>query len=480
MDFDFRQYSAFTYTAYLVSLYLVALACSVFALWRSRTPQGTTAWIIALLAMPWFAIPMFVLIGRNKFYGYVQKRQVKDRKAEQELNEAKRVFEQSSAEVEAPYQPLNKIAQDGQMPKYASGNELTLLVNGEATYDSLLGSIHSAKKYILFQFYIFQPDQTGQKFIDALKEKAKQGVRIYFLTDSVGTSLPRRIRKELDVPGIKVAVFKGMKRWNSRMQVNFRNHRKIVVIDGETAFTGGLNIGDEYLGLNPHIGPWRDTHIKIQGPTALAAQLSFVKDWHWATDLVIDVDWKLIRHEQNANCLLLATGPSDNNEACLLSHIHLLSLAKKRIWILNPYFIPPESFLHQLKLAVLRGVDVKIVVPKKNDNRLVKWASEVSQEAMVAAGAEVYCYAEGFMHQKVTLIDDETFHIGTVNVDSRSFFINFEATVIGHDKALIKQIDQMIQKDLATSRRLPLTHYTKRSFWIRARSRAANLLSPML
>jgi cardiolipin synthase len=480
MDFDFKQYSIYTYTAYLVIVYVIAIACSVFALWRSRTPQGTAAWIVSLLTIPVFAIPLFMLIGRNKFYGYVRKRQNKDRKADKELNEAKKVLESIKTEVEADFQPLNKIAQSCQIPMYSSGNEFEILINGEATYKSLFDAIKNAKKYILFQFYIFRDDQAGKKFAEALKQKAKEGVKVYFLYDNVGTSLPRSFIKELKAAGIKVAIFRGMKRWHSRMQVNFRNHRKIVVADGEIMFTGGLNIGNDYLGLYPNVGPWRDTHIKVKGPAALTAQLSFVKDWHWATDEIIDVDWKLVQYPQNANCLMLATSPSDPIDACLLAHLHTISTAKKRIHILNPYFIPPESYMNQLRLAILRGVEVKIVIPKKNDSRLVQWASEVAQEAMIAAGAEVYCYTEGFLHQKVTLIDDTVFQIGSINADSRSFFINFEATVIGHDKATIKQVDEMIQKDLSQSRKLSLAHFTERSFWVRARSRAANLVSPML
>lgn len=476
-----------TYTLLGASLYVMGFCCAIFALWRSRTPQGAAAWVVALIAMPVITVPFFLFLGRNKFYGYVRNRRHLDAEAQRELAEVRKI-QDAVTEPHPGFQALHRIANLTKQPGYTDGNVLKLLIDGEQTFDAIYKAIEDAKQTVLFQFYIFRDDKLGGKFAELLRRKAREGVKVYFLYDGVGTKLSTRFLKTLEAAGVEYAEFRGMKRWTSRIQVNFRNHRKIVVVDGRVAFTGGFNVGDDYLGEYPEIGPWRDTHIRVEGPAALSAQLSFAKDWYWANETLPDLNWEPQYASQesksddhaNSKVLFLATGPADDNEPCLLAHLDLIRNAKKRIWIANPYFVPPETILHALELAVLRGVEVKVLVPSYTDNKLIWWASEVSQEAALANHIDLRAYLPGFLHEKVVLIDDTAVAVGSVNLDSRSFFINFEATVIAHDPSLIKDVEKMLEYDFGRTRKLRYEEFRARGLLRQIRSRAINLLSPML
>jgi cardiolipin synthase len=468
-----------TITGLTIAVYMTGAVCAISALWRSRTPQGAAAWVVALLTIPILTVPFFLLLGRNKFYGYVRKRSTLDSIAQKELAEAQQV----EAFVEKPadqFCELHALAPLCRQPGYTRGNQLDLLVDGEPTFDALMKEIKAATKYILFQFYIIRDDKIGNRFAELLREKARQGVKVYFLYDSLGTNLGSSFIKKLEACGIQTAAFRGMRRWTSRAQVNFRNHRKIVVIDGHVAFTGGLNVGDDYLGQYPELGPWRDTHVRVAGPAALNAQLAFAKDWFWAQEKVPDLDWQPRVVENGSAALFLATGPADDGEPSLLAHIALINTARQRVWIANPYFIPPEPLMRALQLAVLRGVDVRILLPSYSDNKMIVYASAVYQEQALEQKIRLIEYLPGFLHQKVMLIDDAAALIGSVNFDSRSFFINFEAMVVGHHPQLIQDVEKMLMMDFSRGRELRLQDYRNRPLWKKIRSRIFSLLSPML
>lgn len=468
-----------TYTLIAVLTYLTGILCAVFALWRSRTPQGAAAWAVALVTIPFFTVPFFLILGRNKFYGYVKSRKHLDEEAQRELDEVRQIAA-AVVEPEPGFQALQELSRLTKQPGYTDGNSLELLIDGEATFDAIYRAIEGARHSVLFQFYIYRDDKLGNRFAELLRRKAREGVRVYFLYDGVGTKLKPSFLKKFEAAGVHYAEFRGMKYWTSRVQVNFRNHRKIVVVDGRIAFTGGFNVGDDYLGEYPDIGPWRDTHVRIEGPAALSAQLCFVKDWFWAEEKLPDLDWAPQRSEKNCRALLLATGPADDNEPCLLAHLDLIRNAQKRLWIANPYFVPPESLIHALELAVLRGVDVRILVPSYTDNKWISWASETSQERALAAKLDLRSYQPGFLHEKVVLVDDRAVAIGSVNLDSRSFFINFEATLIAHDPDLVRATERMLEHDFARAKVLKYEDFAARGLLRQIRSRAVNLLSPML
>lgn len=466
------------YSILLSALYIFTFVCAGLALWRSRTPQGAIAWIVALISLPFVSLPLFLLFGRNRFFGYVRERKQLDTESQEDLSQVDALLKLQKKEGVA-YSSLNAIAKKISQLGFTGNNEVELLVDGEQTYASMLQSMREAQKYILIQFYIFRLDQIGREFIEVLAQKAEEGVRVYFLYDAVGTSISSKAIKALKKTKISIASFRSTKAWISGLQINFRNHRKNLVIDGQVAFVGGLNIGDEYLGKG-NMGAWRDTHSKLKGPAALAAQTSFIKDWYWVKEEILDLNWMPYATEAAADALVLHTGPADEIDGCLLSHIALINKAQHRVWLSNPYFVPPEGLLNALISARLRGVEVKILLPSYGDNRWVTAASHIHQEKALRAGLEVHQYQPGFLHQKVLLIDEQIGGVGSVNLDQRSMFINFEIAAYSSDPKFVQDLEYMLRQDLKNSKPLSLDYFTNRPFYARFISRIAGLFDTIL
>ncbi len=250
---------------------------------------------------------------------------------------------------------------------YLTGNEVELLVDGHETFDNIFAGIEAAKEYILVQFFIVKDDEIGRDLHKRLVAKAKEGVRVYFLYDEVGSnSLTKTYINELREAGAQILDFHTRKGPGNRFQINFRNHRKIVVVDGHTAWVGGHNVGDEYMGQDPEFGNWRDTHVRVTGPAALAVQLTFLEDWYWATGKTPEFGWAPHLPEgEGKDVLIFPTGPADRLESATLMFLSGINLASERIWIASPYFVPDESLMNALHLAALRGVDVRIIIPDK-------------------------------------------------------------------------------------------------------------------
>jgi cardiolipin synthase len=269
--------------------------------------------------------------------------------------------------------------------------------------------------------------------------------------------------------------------WGRRFQINFRNHRKVVVVDGRAAFVGGHNVGDEYVGLHPQLSPWRDTHVEIRGPAVLATQLAFVEDWYWATHAVPDLIWapqSVCASDQRV--LILPTGPADRLDTCALFFVQAINLSRERVWITSPYFVPDESVISALQLAALRGVDVRIMLPSRPDHKLVHLASLSYVDESVRNGVKLYRYQKGFLHQKALLVDDELAAVGTANLDNRSFRLNFEFTVLVADRNFAAEVADMLEEDFRNCRPIAEDEYASRALPVRIAARIARLLAPVL
>lgn len=465
-------------TIIVLGFYVLGLLCAALALLRSRTPQGATAWIIALVTIPFITVPLFIMFGRNKFYGYSHLRKLLDKKISKKLN---RMQNEIISDEIAPSQihPLMNSLATLCRPGFTSANKIDLLIDAGQTYSAMFEDIEKAQKYIIFQFYIFRVDSIGKKFAEVLKKKARQGVKVNFLYDEIGSEIPDHFIEDLCDAGVTVCHFNSMK-GRGRYQINFRNHRKILIVDGVTAFVGGLNIGDDYLGLWPKLGRWRDTHVRLEGPSVLAAQMTHAKDWYWCNQEDLDADWQIHPTDGEANVLILPSGPADDRQICLLAYIAMVNSAQKRLWIANPYLVPPESLLDAILLASLRGVDVRFILPSYGDTWLVMAACEVYIARLLKHGVKVYRYQNAFMHQKVMLVDDLFAVVGSANLDFRSMFINFEISVVAQDAKFIQNVEAMLLKDFRQCRDVSLNEYRKLSLWKKITSRAANLLAPVL
>ncbi|MCP5208099.1 MAG: cardiolipin synthase [Hahellaceae bacterium] len=464
----------------LASLYTLAGLCIVQVLLTYRTAQGAIAWIIALLAMPYVALPAYVIFGRSKFQGYVNARRIGD----QELanisaaldNHAKPVICRPPGHSEELLVLTNLL----RLPLTHS-NRCELLIDGERSFEAMLLAIEKARKYILIEFYIVRHDELGNRFKDALIKKANEGLAVYFIYDEVGSSgLSRSFIKELAVAGINITSFGSTRAYLKRVQINFRNHRKIVVTDGDNAFIGGMNIGDEYLRKTNAAAPWRDTHLHILGPAVLGVQLAFVEDWYWAKGHVPALNWQPEPQEDNQKVLIIPTSAADEHDNCELFFLNSINNARDRIWIATPYFVPDMQIMSALQLASARGVDVRILIPQRPDLTLVYYAAYSYMVQADRYGIGIYRYQTGFMHQKVMLVDNRYASIGTANLDNRSMRLNFEITALVADKAFVGQVSSMLTDDFSASIRMSLNDYQNRSLRFRLLCRAARLLGPVL
>lgn len=462
----------------VLAVYIIGIGSAALAILRSRTPQGATAWVMSLISFPFFSVPLFMIFGRSKFEGYNNKRRVLDDKVRNKFDALNTMSSDVLPAVDE-MELLSATIPNKNQPGFTIKNSIELLVNGDETFNQIIEELENASNYIVFQFFIFRIDKIGNQLLEILMRKARSGVRVSFLNDDIGSTLPKKIRKKMEEAGIKVGTF-NKRNGRGRLQVNFRNHRKVVIVDGKVAFVGGHNVGDEYLGRDPVFGFWRDTHVKLKGPSVIAAQLATAKDWFCVHEKDLDVDWKIHPAEENAHVMVLHSGPADDRHSCLLSHIALINSSQKRVWIANPYIVPPESLLDALLLASLRGVDVRIILPSYSDAKTVLLASKVYQEICLRHGIKLYKYTKGFLHQKVMLIDDQFATIGSANFDCRSMFINFEITAITSDKKVISDMDSMLTRDFKDSILMPKDSFEHQTTWSKILSRGANLWAPVL
>jgi cardiolipin synthase len=465
----------------LLAMYAIGVLSAVDSVLRTRTSQGAIAWSLSLITFPYIAVPLYWVFGRTKFRGYA---------------ETKLKVEQATASISArSLQEAQEyvVHEDDHGPDYrslrslarmhaTSGNRVDLLIDGEATFQSIFEGIARATEYVLVEFYIIRDDGLGRRLRDALIERAQAGVRVHVLYDEIGSlRLGRDYLSRLRAAGVHVSAFNTRRGPRNRFQLNFRNHRKIVVVDGRAAWIGGFNVGDEYLGLDPSIGRWRDTHVRVTGPAALGAQLTFCTDWYWATRQMLPLPWRPhLVPDATCKVLVFPSDPSSEFQSAGLFFLQAILAAKQRLWIASPYFVPDEGMIAALQLAGLRGVDVRILVPDRSDNRLVDFASWSYKEELQAAGVRIYRYKDGFLHQKVLVVDDRYAAVGTANFDNRSFRLNFEVTCVVAQERFAAEVASMLLRDFERSREMADDEVASKPMWFPFAKRFARLMAPIL
>jgi cardiolipin synthase len=463
----------------LIVFYGVGILHVLHALMNVRTSQGTVAWVISLLTVPFVAIPLYWMLGRTRFSREISGR----REMDSNLGKLAAGMRErlASYQVDIPEDDAFERAAQflGGLP-FTRGNRLELLIDGERAFERIFEAIQAAEHDICVNFFIVKNDRLGTRFQQALIDKARAGVRVYFLFDEIGShKLPRRYLKAMRDAGIQCRPFGINRFWWSRLQLNFRNHRKIVVSDGKAAFIGGLNVGDEYLGRDQRFGEWRDTHLKMEGPVVQAVQLVFLEDWFWASNEVPDLQWKTQAEAADQIAAVIPTGPADPLDSWLLVVAEAANSAREKLWITSPYFVPDDGVITALQAAAIRGVDVRILLPERPDQLLV-WLSAFSYfEQSIPFGVKLFWYSRGFLHQKVMLIDDRLAAVGTANLDNRSFRLNFEITGFSPDPAFVVEVREMLLRDFANSREARVEDFTEKSFLFRVACRAARLLAPL-
>ncbi|MGF7130600.1 cardiolipin synthase [Paraburkholderia sp. EB58] len=479
MQFDFLHIAPLVALAHILG---VIAACH--AILNTRTSQGAVAWAVSLVAMPYLTVVPYLFLGRSKFQGYADARRIENESLRTQAHP--RAWDEHASSAGHPteelgHQLVRSLTHLGGMP-FLPGNSVRTLVNGEATFAAILDAIDQARSYIIVQFFIVRDDALGEMLKDALLAKAAQGVRIYFLYDSIGSfDLPHRYVNTLRAAGVEVHPFATHRRFVNRFQLNFRNHRKIVSVDGERAFVGGHNVGVEYLGAKPPLSPWRDTHIEVRGPVVASIQFVFTEDWYWATQTLPPFDMpEYVPNGEGMHCIVMPTGPADKQETCSLFFVEAINAARERIWITTPYLVPDEAVFSALRLAVLRGVDVRILIPSRRDHYVVFEASKLYAYDSVRAGIRIFRYRPGFLHQKVVLIDNVAAAVGSANLDNRSFRLNFEIMVLTVDRGFAAEVEAMLLRDFAEAYEIDRSEYRQAPALRRVAMHVARLFSPIL
>jgi cardiolipin synthase len=468
-------------TAFILILYAVGLASAINAAMTARTATGAVAWVVALTSFPLLAVPAYWVFGRSKFEGVADAYS-----ANRERIDA--IVEEMAANLE----PL-QVRLEGAVPYYdvirklsgnnlVRGNEVELLVNGEATFDSIIDGIARASEYVIVQSYIIRDDGLGQQLKQALLKRAQAGIQVFLLYDEVGClGLPGAYGEELRSAGAKVSSFRPTRGVRNRFQLNFRNHRKIVIVDGESGWLGGHNVGDEYLGLNADLSPWRDTHVRLRGPAVIQLQGVVAADWYWATRELPPFNWQPETADRSdTRALIIPSGPTQPLETAGLIYVMALNQARRRIWLTAPYFVPDEAVMKALELAALRGVEIRILLAGATDSSLANHASYHFIPRLIKLGIRFTVYRPGFLHQKVTLLDEHTALVGTANFDNRSFRLNFEVTALVHDDAFAAEVETMLKADFAHGKELEADELDARGFLWRLKVSFARLLAPVL
>ena len=466
---------------FVVIAHIAGALTSVRAVMSTRTPQGAIAWVVSLNTFPYLSVPAYWVFGHKRFDGDIAKRRHDQEKGGPIVARLIETAGRKSLLAPGREEVANRLLERLARLPATTGNDVELLRNGDSFFPSMLAGIDAAKDYILVQFYIVRDDKLGALFQQHLTAAVKRGVRVHFLYDEVGSQgTPDSYVEAMHRAGVEMIPFNTMKGITNRFQLNFRNHRKTVITDGRTAWVGGANIGDEYNGADKELSPWHDTMVKITGPAVQTIQVAFWEDWLWASDKQLGLQWEPEAAPSGARqtVLSLPSGPADPLETCTLYFLQLINSATKRLWIASPYFVPDEQLITALELAALRGVEIRILLPDKSDNPLVDLSGWAFVERLGKVGVKFHRHTDGFMHQKVTLMDDIA-AIGTANFDNRSFRLNFEMTLEIRDAAFAREVATMLENDFSRSRLVDPKEVANRGFLFQLKVRASNLLSPI-
>lgn len=460
-----------------LALYGVAIHLAWRAINTARTPQGAVGWVVFLLSSPFLAVFLYLFFGHHRYRNYLVARRYSER-----VISAARSFAERFRPKHPPDRAATRAFEEIAAISVTGGNSARLLVDGAETFEALFAAIDAAEHYILAQFFILHDDDIGRAFRDRLVAAARRGAHVRLLIDPIGSrTLPHQFLDPLREAGADVPTRRALRKRAGRLQINYRNHRKTLIVDGVHGFTGGLNVGDEYLGRDPGFGHWRDTFVALTGPMVPQLQLVFSEDWHWATgeSLIGALHWEPRNAPQDMPGLIVATGPADDMGTGSLFFLSALVMARQRIWIASPYFVPDAEVLGALKQAALRGVEVRLLVPEAIDHTLPWLAAHAYFDECRAAGVEIWRYRDGFLHQKVILVDDTMAAIGTMNMDNRSFYLNFELMAVLFDARAAGETAAMLEADFKKAVRLE-TALSDMSLKIRAGAPVSRLFAPLL
>ena len=474
------------------SIYIIILVgICLRIIFETRSTNKTLAYLLFSFFIPVLGMIFYITFGinywRKKKYNQksVVDKQILDLIAKTSQPYIETSLEASDPAVQQNAELATMLLKDLGSP-LTSGNKVALLINGEEKFPNLLAAIQQAKDHIHLEYYIYEYDYVGSMIIDALIKKAKEGVAIKFIYDDFGSpGIKKKIEKKMQDAGIQIFPFHKVHFYLLANRINYRNHRKIVVIDGCTGYVGGINVSDKYVNADdPKKLFWRDTHLRIDGPAVYYLQYLFMSDWNFCCKQAfesMDRFFPKIQPQKINNFVqVTASGPDSSQPSVLYSILQAIYLAKEEILITTPYFIPGDSIIDALRIAALSGLKVKILVPGVCDSRIVNAASRSNYGELLDAGVEIFLYEKGFVHAKTLVTDSKLFIVGTANMDYRSFDLNFEVNAIVYDVEMAGQMREIFFNDVAQSRQINNDDWGSRKWYTLLPERICRLFSPVL
>jgi Phosphatidylserine/phosphatidylglycerophosphate/cardiolipin synthases and related enzymes len=479
-------YSGSQYISYLFVLNII-LALMVVGFER-RNPTATLSWVLLMLFLPGFGFLLYMFLGqdlRKERLFYIKEGEEREiftlvQQQEEYYHNNQLVFNNPRMQE---YRELVHLHLSNQA-LYTQDNSIQIYQDGKELFRDLADAIKGAERYIHIEYYIIRNDNLGKSIVELLAEKARQGIEVKLLYDGMGCMhVPRKFFQPLIEAGGKTAVFFPPLLPYINLRINYRNHRKICLIDGFYGFTGGFNIGDEYLGISKEFGYWRDTHIQIKGSALDDLEMRFLLDWRYASkdNFIADPCYFPQRTPQgNTGIQIVSSGPDSKWSAIKNGYLKLISSARRNIYLQTPYFVPDDSILEGLRIAALSGIEVCLVIPGKPDHFFVHWASLSYVGELLEAGVRCFTYNRGFIHSKLIVVDGAVSTVGTANLDIRSFDLNFEVNAFIYDEELSREFERAFVKDLEDCTEITMEGYLGRSLSIRVKEAFCRLLSPLL
>ena len=463
----------------LIALYIIiAISMVISLLLNGIRPSKTLAWLLAIFTIPVGGFLLYLMFGRNR-----RKNKLFSLKSDF-FEDSSRQLEMGRTQVPKPYRKISNLIYKTSKCPVTISNDLTLLKDGKITFESIFNALEDAKEHIHLQYYIFEEGLLAEKLLEIFEKKVAEKVTIRLLYDGIGSySLSKSYRNRLKKIGVEVEQFLPFKFGRFLSSLNYRNHRKIIVVDNKVGFTGGINISDKYLKGDPALGRWHDTHLKIEGEAVFFLNRIFITDWYLASGQKVDMSQFKIEktHDSKTPLQIVSSSPDDDFAIMEQVYFSLINSAKKYLYIINPYIIPNHAILQSLVTASLSGVDVRLLMSSTTDMKLVDWCVRAYFESYLEAGIKIYLHPDGFLHSKVIMCDDEIASVGTANLDNRSLQQNYEANAIVYDAALCKQLKEHFMEDCSKSIKLEdFKAFSKRPWINKLIEGFAKLLSPIL
>lgn len=467
----------------IVALYSFTIFTTIFMmLLENRNPVKTIAWIVVLLLFPVAGLIIYIFFGKS-----FRKKLLIFRRSLDKWNAKVTLVENDPLLVKSfPVQFRNMayLALNNSNASLYVNNQVHIFTNGTDLFDDMFAQIEQAHTYIHIEYYIFLHDDIGTRFSDLLIRKAHEGVKVRLIIDDVGSwLLKKKYVKLLREAGIEVHCFLKVFLPMLNTKVNYRNHRKIVIIDGKVGYTGGMNVADRYV-TGSKYGPWRDTHIRIDGEGVHGLQCVFISDWYFLTASLLNNDElyypSSLSTQGNSLMQIVPCGPDSPWLSIMQMFCMLISQARHYVYIETPYFLPSVEIVNSLQLCALSGVDVRILLPRHSDASLTLFGSFSFLEDMMRAGIKVYFYEPGFLHSKTIVADDLVSSIGSANMDFRSFEQNFEVNSFIYDADFAKQMCSIFREDLSNSTLVDAEEWHNRPKFFKVRESLARLFSPIM